>query len=257
MGFRIEKWYFDAHTDDGDAFIGYAARLTWKSVNVHYNGYTFSPSNSSKIFNANSFSSGKFPDRNGNVISWKFNKVEAQWHKEDEAFGELLLNEEKGQINWDVLLPSAKAIIKFNTDKIRHGVGYVEKIVLTLPPWDIPIQELFWGRFLGPKHTLIWIRWRGPVPKFLVYFKGERYCAGDISTDKIQFENYSLDFTSKRTLRKGTILETVFKRFPAIARMFPRKIFSLTENKWLSDAVLTHNGNVLCYGKAIHEHVIW
>jgi hypothetical protein len=255
--FQIEKWYLDAHSEDGNAFIGYAAKLTWGSISLHYNGYTFSPANTSKIFNSNSFSAAKFPEETNCVIRWNYHDIEGEWTKVDDSFEETLLNDPKGLIEWKVIFPSAKVKVHFRKDAAQEYIGYVEKIRLTIPPWDIPIKELYWGRFLGPNNTLIWIQWRGPVPKVLVYFNGNRQEEALITTELIEFGEYTLDLIGKRTLRKGTILSTVFKRFPAIAAVFPKKIFALSENKWLSDSVLKQKGKIVCHGKAIHEYVVW
>lgn len=257
MAFQIEKWYFDAHNDAGSAFIGYAATLSWKAIKLHYNGYTFSPAGVTKNFNSNSFSSARFPDQDSDRLRWKYNDVEAEWLKIDEPIEEVLLDDLAGRIEWKVIFPSAKARIQFRKEGTTEYTGYVEKIRLTIPPWNIPIKELFWGRFLGPEQTIIWIQWMGPVPKNFVYLNGARYSYATITTDFIEFETYSLEFVTKRTLRKGTIMSTVFKKFPVVAALFPKKIFALRENKWLSDSILKQNGKIVCQGNAIHEYVVW
>src|SRR5215472_1798703 len=34
--FALSKWYLDAVSDTGDAFIGYSAALRWRSLRLHY-----------------------------------------------------------------------------------------------------------------------------------------------------------------------------------------------------------------------------
>ena len=43
-----------------------------------------------------------------------------------------------------------------------NGLGYAECLTVTVPPWQLPIRQLRWGRFVAPDRSLAWIDWQGP-----------------------------------------------------------------------------------------------
>lgn len=247
----------DATDEKGRAFIGYSARLRWRSVKLFYNGLTFR-SASGEVVKRNSFSAGRAPEPSEEDLQWKFLQATACWEKRSDALGEVLLDLPQGQINWTCLFPKASATVRFGSEMLEQtALGYVEKISISIAPWKIPIHELHWGRFLSSNHVIIWIRWVGPVPKTLIYHNGNRIGEGHITSEVVIFDNYSLELNNKRTLRTGTLLSTVFSKFPMLTKLFPKTILQLQENKWVSDGLLKCDGETVSGGGVIHEHVIW
>lgn len=255
--FQLEKWYMDATDEEGRAFIGYSAKLRWRSVRLQYNGYTFLPGNSLRIVKRNSFSSSQFPIADNNTIEWKFLDAHASWKRIDAPVHETLLSQPIGDINWSCIFPKAYALVTIGNEQMKKALGYVEKISISIPPWKIPIRELHWGRFITDIHTVVWIKWEGPLPKTLIYHNNERIAEGSISSEIIIFGNYSLDLGNKQKIRSGTLFSTVFAGFKTLMSLFPNNIMHLQENKWVSDGNLKVNGKIVSSGKAIHEHVIW
>jgi len=247
----------DATDDAGRAFIGYSARLDWKSIGLFYNGFTFR-SITGAVVKRNSFSSQQFPSVSGEEIVWRFRNVSAKWKRMVAPVHEVLLELPEGNITWSCHAPQALAVVEHTHEQLeKNALGYVEKITLSLPPWKIPIRELHWGRFLSPDHTVVWIRWIGPVPRTLVWHNGARFQDAEITTEAVAFDGLMLSINNKRELRKGSLLSTVFSKFPAIARLFPKTIMQLRENKWVSDGLLMRGNKRIAEGKIIHEHVIW
>ncbi|HEY9047798.1 MAG TPA: hypothetical protein VIN08_17950 [Ohtaekwangia sp.] len=256
-GFHLEKWYLDASDDFHQAFIGYAATLKWKWITLHYSGYTFLDKDG-KLRKRNSFSKKVFPLQQDNLIHWKAFDCSGTWRRSDSAVEETLLDAGNGKsIQWQCTFPKAGTTVSIGDSHIANGWGYAEKINLTITPWKLPIDELHWGRFLSEDHTVIWIRWIGPVPKTLVYYNGRRITEAIIEHDEINFNQYILRLSHSSKMRTGTITDTVFSRFPALAKLFPKSILQLQENKWLSSGTLHHNNRVMATGKAIHEIVQW
>ncbi|HEY9007567.1 hypothetical protein [Ohtaekwangia sp.] len=255
--FRLVKWYLDASDNEHQAFIGYAATLAWKWIKLHYSGYTFLDSHG-KLRKRNRFSTKAFPDTDSNTIRWKAFDCAGTWQSSDPPIEEALLDNGDGKaIRWQCILPQGDATVRIGKGGIYSGRGYAEKIELTIAPWKLPIDELHWGRFLAEGHTIIWIRWIGAAPKALVYYNGQSIAAPGIAQDKIVFDRYILQLSDAHTLRKGTVTTTVFARFPALAKLFPKSILQLQENKWLSAGTLYRGKHVMATGQAIHEIVQW
>lgn len=247
----------DATCADGSAFIAYVARLQWGLINVGYNGYTFFDGQNATVTKLNSFSNQSLPQLDGNNIVWQHKKAGGTWLQCNPSINEELLCSSDGDILWQCLFPKALASLSINSRPLEKSFGYVEKITITIPPWQIPIHHLHWGRFLSNDYTIIWIRWIGPLPKTIVYCNGVRYTEAEITTTQLRFSDHLLSFSNSRTLRSGTILSTVFSKFPSIAKLFPKAIMNLTENKWVSDGQVFKDEKPVSTGKIIHEFVSW
>lgn len=257
--FLFEKWYLDATDEDGRAFVGYHAQVKWGLINQEYNGYTFLPTliSALPVEKKSSFALSSSPYFAKSQLHWNALDVSASWMQLDPCIEELLLSSTEGEVRWSCTFPKANATVQIGAETFRNALGYVEKIVMTIPPWKIPIRELHWGRFLSNDHTIVWIRWVGPVPKEIIFHNGRKIDGPTITEFQLQFENYRLQLKNPRTLRKGTILSTVFSNFPRIKKIFPRSIMNLKENKWSSEGNLYSGEEHLASGNTIHELVVW
>jgi hypothetical protein len=254
--FDLQKWYLDAVDEDGHACIGYSARLRWKSINITYNHFTFL-TRRARIQTRSSFSAKAFPVHTHGSVVWNFKTLSGEWKKVGDAFGQTLLRDGEDRIEWSCLHPKSMVNISIGGVELKNCLGYVEEIRLSIPPWQIPIEKLHWGRYLSSMHTIVWIRWEGPVPRNIVYYNGQNLNPRLIDVDSVLFDEYLLSFSNKEIIRKGSLLSTVFARFPAIAKLFPSWISAVQENKWVSTGTLQKNGELLSTGNVIHEYVIW
>ena len=64
-------------------------------------------------------------------------------------------------VRWRCLQPRSRATVNLASGKVVKGLGFLERLDMTLAPWKLPIQELRWGRFLSDRESLVWIDWRG------------------------------------------------------------------------------------------------
>jgi hypothetical protein len=255
--FRLEKWYMDAVDPLGNALVAYSAKLSWSQFVFSYNGLTFSDARRKSSINKNTFSSQALPNFDGDILEWRLGEIRARWTKEVEALKEVLLATEDGSIDWDCFLPKGNVSFCVDNKTELHGMGYAEKMTLTIAPWSIPIKQLHWGRFLSQTFSVIWIRWIGPHPKTLIFLNHERFSEGTITESDVSFGDYTLSIQKKETLRQGTILSTVFDQFRSIGKLFPSSILNMKENKWVSNGILKHRETVLAQGNIIHELVTW
>lgn len=251
--FLLTKWYFDI-TPDQETFIGYAAHVHWKKIQIGYSGYLTLIGSALQSYN--SFKTMSIPSMDSSAIQWKANQVEALWRSLEQPIDELLLDSPKGSIRWHVLFPKAAGTFTIG-GRTFSGHGYAERMDITIPVWNIPIRKLYWGRYLSPDHTIIWIEWQGPVPKLLIYCNGKKYESGTITNSHVVFDRFELELKPGKTLRKGSIGSTIFSGVARIAALFPSSIFSLEENKWTGLGLLREGGSPLDSGRYIHEVVTW
>jgi hypothetical protein len=135
----------------------------------------------------------------------------------------------------------------------------VEHLRLTIPPWRLPIRELRWGRFVNARDALVWIDWRGPYERQLVYYNGSPVRASTISEHEIRFGDSGavLSFETSTILREGALGDTALSVLPNLKRLFPESLLGIRESKWLSRAVLRQADQADSVGMAIHEVVEW
>jgi hypothetical protein len=254
--FKLEKWYFDAVDEKGQVFIGYIAHLRWGIISLQYTGHTHLDEKQT-LTHANSFSNVALPVSGVGSIEVNTSAFTGKWESVLPAFYDTLLTSGKQCIQLHCLCPKAVATVTVNEDVLREAMAYAEKIELSFLPWRIPIHQLYWGRYISKALSIIWIRWVGPVEKNIVYFNGIATHDVAVTETSIRVGDYSLQLSESVDLRKGTLFETVFARFPKIAALFPTSIMKLRENKWLSKAMVYKENNLIETGYAIHEIVRW
>jgi hypothetical protein len=137
--------------------------------------------------------------------------------------------------------------MRIGTEEI-DGLGYVERLRLTLPPWELPIRELRWGRILSAAGSATWIDWRGPSPLRLALRDGRRVTAGAVG-DRVVDAGGPVRLAPVATLRDARLSRTLPL---ALRRALPRAGLGLEETKWLSRGTLEG-----APGLAIHEVVRW
>src|SRR5262249_29242885 len=127
--FALSKWYLDAVSDPGDAFIGYSAELRWRSLRLHYSGLVEEraqqrPTTSSTLRRAGE------PKVFGREISWSCKPlgVIGRWSSLEDAVGATLLETAEGCVVWRCHMPRAKVKIA-RGERSTHGLGYAEQLV--------------------------------------------------------------------------------------------------------------------------------
>ena len=257
--FQLSKWYADVvEPGTGRLLICYDSELRWKGLAFRFTN-TLQFEAPGKRHTAASFTqkgTAGLTD-NDTVFALRQPGLHGTWQQQAPTVREVLLETDKGSVLWECYFPAATAQVTMGESTFR-GLGYVERLTLTLPPWHLPLQTLRWGRLVTPHHSVVWIRWDGPEPRHLVFHNGVRYAdSGFIGDDHLQFGPYSLVFEEKHSLRAGPVGSTVFRRFPWFKKLFPARILHLDETKWLSSATLSEGGVVLDLGYAVHERVEW
>jgi hypothetical protein len=242
----------DVVDDRGHAFILYAASLKWKAIQLGYKGSIEYASNGRSRTEGEFMKNSSLPVVDNQQLTWTSNGHSFNWKSVDGAVSERLLE----SVHWNCIQPKAKCEISKDGSLISRGFGYTERLELKIAPWNLPIHELLWGRYLSENNTITWICWRGPEPRSIVYHNGVRITDAIITAEKLTWDSYKLTLPC-HVMRNDTIGQSVFGKFRNIMKLFPRKIMGLEEIKLCGSAELTDDNSVVDVGSVIHEVVTW
>lgn len=258
MPFALRKWYLDCVTDEGEVRIGYAAGLSAGRQRLTLaSALSASPVRTAQT--RTRLSTARLPEERDGELRWSVASlgIAGRWRPRSAPLPGVDLGVELGDelgvpgaLTWSCLQPRAAAEWSEGSTTLR-GTGYAERLELRVPPWELPIKELHWGRaHVGP-HTLVWIDWRGPRRGRWTFVDGARV-EGSVDVESVRGGGLTLSLAPCATLREGDIARTVFSRAPALRALLSRHKLALHETKWLSRArVGSHEGF------AIHEVVRW
>jgi hypothetical protein len=199
------------------------------------------------------------PVERGATIQWQSDSlgIMGVWERLDPPFETELYETSEGVVRWRCLQPRSRATVNLACGKVVKGLGYLERLDMTLAPWKLPIQELRWGRFLSDRESLVWIDWRGSHACRIVLQNGILVHATGVGENEITLNgNSCLRLAEGDVLRKGALGETALAIIPGLKRLFPSKILSVQECKWRSRAELW-SADSQSSGWAIHEVVTW
>ena len=154
--------------------------------------------------------------------------------------------------------PKATAKVSIKNQHQLKGLGYVEHLLMSLPPWRLPLDELRWGRFLSDEDALVWIDWRGETNIKLVFLNGAQVESPEVSEHEIVLglEETSLALDDDRIMREGPLIKTALSMIPGLQKLIPLRSLRANECKWRSRGIL-RRGEYLSVGWAIHEIVRW
>lgn len=243
---------------DGSAFIGYAASLNWKGLSLNYaSRLQYQPGGKPEI--ESTLQACSVPKVAGQFIRWSSSRlgIEGTWEATAQPIKRTLLESAEGDISWECLHPRAHAEIHLSKGRRLKGLGYAERLTMTIPPWRLPFAELRWGRFLSGEDALVWVNWRGGDSLNLGFHNGVCMENARLTDDGLATDELSLVLTESHVLREGPLVETALSIIPGIHRLFPFRILRAHERKWLSRGILKKPNAEENSGWAIHEVVRW
>jgi hypothetical protein len=257
--FELSKWYLDCVSTDGDAFIGYAATLRYRALRLHYSSsLRHRSSRSTQVTTSLKKYAAPFADSGGS-LHWTSRplKVEGTWEAAALPIARKLFESGSGSIQWNCLLPRARCRMNFGNQECLEGLGYAEHLTLSIPPWELPITELRWGRYLSENDALVWIDWRGPIPLSQIFHNGLPIAGVQVTDHGLHLGSKGpiLSFEERRVLREGPLIRTALAAIPGIQKLFPMQSLRMYECKWLSRGILKAQGRQSGTGWAVHEVV--
>jgi hypothetical protein len=255
-GFHLSKWYLDCACPGREAFIGYCAELRWKRISAQYaSAMVFA---GGRLVERSTLKPDAAPQFANGLLSWDCEALATRgtWNSSSIPPGSRVLHrDENGSLEWHCLQPSADARLRCGSRELC-GRGYSEYLSLTIPPWNLPIDELRWGRAHFQGRSIVWIDWTGQVPKRLVLSDGKEVEGRAITESLIECAGFRVTLSGSLALREGPVSGMSAGKIPGIRQALSRARLLLDEHKWISDATLNEGGTTLA-GTAIHEVVKW
>jgi len=256
--FNLQKWYLDCVTDSGEAVVLYWAVLQWGVFSLHY-GSVLHRSRGGIISDWNTFRPGVAPCTSGvDSVIWDCGVlgVRGRWSLSGSPFGRTLLDTDAGQIHWRCICPRAETEILLG-GRVLQGFGYAEHLTMTLKPWQLPFEQLRWGRFHSTSNVVVWIEWCGSTECSWVFVNGEelfraRTCSNGVESPD---DGVHLSIDAGATLRAGRLTDTALRSLRGLVSLMPgwREAH---ETKWLARGRLKEPAGV-SLGWVVHELVEW
>lgn len=259
--FYIDKWFLDYTGNDGKAMIFYAARLIWHGLSASYTSWlNYDPILGVKV--KSRFRNVYFPTKNENSITWGDKKfgISGRWESNAKPIQSRIHDSEEGYLDWFCFQPASKVQLTIN-GKSLEGKGYAEQLIMTVPAWKIPMDELRWGRFVSDEDNMVWIELRKEERKkwLWVNLERERNCIIEDESVSVPAENLVLKLDKSVVLESEkkilSVVEKIIRYIPGFNKLIPLQFIMADETKWLSNGQLKINGKTVSEGKAIHELV--
>ncbi|HYQ01661.1 MAG TPA: hypothetical protein VER96_23470 [Polyangiaceae bacterium] len=256
----LTKWYLDLVTDDGRVRIAYIADLAFGPLRLGYESL-LRAEGAAPAQTQTFFQSPVKPSVESSSLAWHSHRlsVAGRWQFESASLRRSVLRAPEGNVDWHCIAPGARVELTDNEERLT-GLGYVECLTLTIPPWRLPIDELYWGRFVAPGTTLVWIDWRGRHAFRSVVLNGEELATAVVSSEGIvdPVRDLTLTYSDAMVLRAGLLGGTALSRIPErLRRALPANALSIDERKWRARGTLNRPGQQPVTGWVIHEVVKW
>jgi hypothetical protein len=147
--FGLSKWYFDCVAHDGEAVVVYVAKLRWRAMSIGYASLLRHRDGKTGVRTC--LTGVEPPTVHDDCIAWDSGAlgVRGAWRAQSPRLKRTILESDCGRLEWDCLQPSASVSLRIG-DRMIEGLGYVEEVRTTIPPWRMPVETLHWGRFLAP-----------------------------------------------------------------------------------------------------------
>ncbi|HKI45772.1 MAG TPA: hypothetical protein VKA08_10625 [Balneolales bacterium] len=258
--FLLSKWYLDGIDKAGNVALGYAARLNWHKLHVNYSGLLTTAE--TEVRAVNTFRSRGTPNFHDRTTEWISDKLQLRgiWYSIDAPIASRLIDSNIGKLHWHCFQPKARVSLSVaGKPLLQSGIGYVEKLEMTFKPWELPFNEIRWGRYLSDSETVVWIWWIGESHQNMCFYNGKILEKAGITDQGIGLpgDMGRIVFSDSLTLRSGRSLADILNAVPVLRDKLPQKITNLFECKWRSRGIRIVNGNVIGEGWIIHEVVKW
>lgn len=260
----LDKWYVDVADERGRVAIVHAAVLRFGPVHLRYGAVlTSSPgaTHGTKwiVSHDATVRAGEMPMSTISTTDWTCGPLGLTVRCEDKSNGNStqasrLLESGAGFVDWQPIHTRAEVAITTPAITIR-GLGYAERLIMTVKPWELPIDVLRWGRWIGAASSLAWVRWDGAHPLTLVVKDGYATSPEVIDDDRVCAGGSALTLTSTRTLRDASIGDTLLSIIPGVRSWAPARMLASCETRFLSRGVRIEADGTRDEGWAIHEVV--
>lgn len=258
--FTLEKWYLDVVTDDGTAVVGYVGDVAWQGISLRYASCLVAAPGQAPIERTSVGEAG-WPEVANGAVSWTSDPLalHGEWHALAAPIARTLLTSPLGVVDWSCVAPRARVAIVSPSGRVE-GLGYAERLRLTLPPWALPFRTLRWGRHVSDRHALVWIEWDGGQPMRVAWLDGEIQPSARVIASGVTglTEHRELRWDQGRDLSRRPVGALLGRVAPALAARVAGRLATMQEHKQLSRSSLVDaDGGGIDRGWTIHEVVTW
>lgn len=261
QNFHLNKWFLDFTDENGAAMIFYAANLTWHGWTASYTSW-LRYDESSGLKTKTRLRHAEIPQVKDNLITWSDSKfrVSGTWVSLAKMIQARIFDSEEGYLDWTCFQPASKVRLEIN-GLVLKGSGYAEQLILTVPPWKIPMDELRWGRFGTGESNMVWIELREKIKRQWLWLNGVKIENCIIEDDHLSLPGKELVLNLDRGVllesdkKIFSVVEKLIRYVPGFNKVIPLKFLMADEFKWLSKGQLQMRGKTPANGMAIHEFV--
>lgn len=250
---RLKKYYFDLISPDGTAMIVYSAQMQIGPINIPY-GAVLLQRHGENLLEFQRLSEAELVMHNDVIqVEHLGLSLHGTWEDGASLRPQVLYNSSDGMIRWECISLNARAEVHHGGDSYQ-GTGYVECTQITVPLWRLPMDKLYWGRWISDDAStgVTWIRWEGGFPlSMAINEKGERFPASPMENG-MRLGETELLWNDKVVLRAGDVSDSVLGRLNALGGLLPSRIRKMRENKYVASATLGDR-----HGSLIFEEVTW
>lgn len=264
--FHLTKWYLDAVGEDGRVLVGHYGLLSWKGMSFRHASVLLCD-RAGHVTERWASHGTSPPLLEEGSVRWTSSRpaVNGVWTQAAGFAGNAdagafrLLETAEGTVDWNCLVPAARVRATLPDGSLLEGVGYAEKLELSIRPWRLPIQELRWGRFLSGGSSLVWIDWRGSEPLSVALLDGRRAEVSSIDDTSVVLAEPRgrLDLLPSVVLRDGLLGGPVLGRVPGLSRTLPARMLRVHETRRIARGVLAFENGSRREGDALFEVVRW
>ncbi|MFI5296190.1 MAG: hypothetical protein ACHQ0Y_14345 [Thermodesulfovibrionales bacterium] len=195
----------------------------------------------------------------GPALFWNSHRlgIEGRWKALSSPLHRTLFESDQGIVEWHCYQPQSEVSIQISPNTSILGYGYAEHLLMTIKPWELPIEELRWGRFVSKRDSLVWIDWRGQSPQSLVFYNGVQIGHASVGDRNIVLDEgkTSLSFEESIVLREGFLFSNVLHMIRVFRKILPARFLQTYECKWRSRGILRSGQFISSTGWVIHEVV--
>ena len=257
--FLLTKWYLDLVTPEGTALIAYAARLRWGRFRLAYASVLVSePSREARETRAFG-GGGAWPRLDGDRLIWTPPRlgVDGTWDRAAPGIRRRLLKTDAGEIRWKCEMPSGRASVTVG-GRTFDGLGYVERLSLSIPPWNLPFRTLHWGRHTSAGHSLVWIDWTGEDTRRYVWLDGVEQPNASLDERAVYRldQETTLRLDGARDICDQRALARIAGRVPGLTRRLAGPVAAMREHKQVARGTIERHGDAHA-GWTLFETVTW
>ena len=252
--FSLVKWYMDCVTGAGDAVILYCADLRWRAIHITYSSVLSVVGDAIEAHS--SMARSRLRSSEGQIqVECPKLKVLGKWVADAAPVERTVYENSAGAVVWNCLQPRSSVCVCVGERQFM-GLGYAECLTLTLPPWQLPMRQLRWGRFVSPQDSLAWVDWQGEYATSFAVHNGHVCETLAVSDSEVVIPAATLRMEQSISLRGGRLGSTIVPHAPALGTLLPHSLFNIEEQKWRSRGTLTAEDRS-SHGWVIHEVVHW